>query len=464
MPFGRLALYGTAICTLLVGGMIVSPAPEQVQAQACAPRPAVRVLTEITSPETAQVTVHAGLGTFRSITFGAPHNTVFLATGDIQPAANETLTLSSSPVRFTFRPANPSAAVTIPFTITDDCGPWNTFVGAGSGAWSPATSSTVVAVGDIACSSADGSFNGGAGLPAACRQRATSDLALSLSPDAVLLLGDLQYDTGQLPQYQAVFDPTWGRLKSKIRPAPGNHDYYTPNASGYFTYFGATAGDHARGYYATELPGWRLLALNSNCAEVGGCHAGSPQEQWLRAELAAHPSPCTLAYWHHPRWSSGLHGNDTAYDAFWRALYDAQVDLVLNGHDHSYERLGRQTPDGVSDPRGIREFVVGTGGRSRYAFGTPLPLSRFRSNEFGVLRLELSRDAYSWQFIGIDGQGVLDQGSQGCHKAATTAAQVGSAAVTATIASLPQLTSPLPGEIKAKKAKKAKKARKGSQR
>lgn len=275
----------------------------------------------------------------------------------------------------------------------------------------------VAAAGDIACDPADLSFNGGNGTAAGCRQRATSDLLIGGGFDAVLLLGDNQYLDGSLAKYQAVFHPTWGRLGSLLRPAPGNHEYVTPGASGYFDYFGAAAGDRSRGYYSYDLGTWHVVALNSNCADIGGCGAGSPQLQWLVADLDAHPRACTLAYWHHPRFSSGQHGDDPAYDAFWQALYQAGADLVLVGHDHDYERFAPQDPSGHTDPEhGIREIVAGTGGRETRPFATVRPNSEARNaTDLGVLKLRLRTDGYDWEFLHEAGGTFTDVGSAGCH-------------------------------------------------
>jgi len=181
-------------------------------------------------------------------------------------------------------------------------------------AW--AASPVVAAVGDIACDPANPSYNGGDGTATACRMKATSDLLVGGGWSAVLLLGDNQYEDGALARYQASYDPTWGRVKGLTYPAPGNHEYGTPGAAGYFAYFGAAAGDPARGYYSFDLGAWHLVVLNSNCAAVSGCGPGSAQEQWLAADLAAHPGRCTLAYWHHPRFSSGQHGDDPLSQTF----------------------------------------------------------------------------------------------------------------------------------------------------
>src|SRR5262245_2996558 len=216
----------------------------------------------------------------------------------------------------------------------------------------------LAAAGDIATCMSDG-------------DEATAQL-LDRLDGIVVTLGDHAYEAGTPIEFAACYDPSWGRHKARTRPTPGNHDYLTPGASGYFEYFGAPAGDPRRGYYSYDLGAWRVIALNSNCDEIGGCGAGSPQERWLREELAANPRRCTLAYWHHPRFSSGPHGSDPGYDAFWRALYERGTEIVLVGHDHTYERFAPQRPDGTRDPaRGIRQFVVGTGGGSHHGFARP---------------------------------------------------------------------------------------------
>lgn len=273
------------------------------------------------------------------------------------------------------------------------------------------------AAGDIACDPGSGSYNGGDGTATACRMKATSDLLLGLGLTAVLPLGDNQYEDGAAAKYQASYDPSWGRLKAITRPVPGNHEYATPGAAAYFSYFGAAAGDPSKGYYSYDLGSWHLIALNSNC--VGGCSAGSPQEQWLAADLAAHPGVCTLAYWHHPRFSSGVHGNDATYDPFWQDLYAADADVVLNGHDHIYERFAPQSPAAAPDPaHGIRQFTVGTGGKNLTSISVVRANSEVRNaSAFGVLEMTLHPTGYSWRFLSASGGTVLDQGAALCHSA-----------------------------------------------
>ena len=292
-------------------------------------------------------------------------------------------------------------------------------VQSGSGGPPPPNDPVIMAAGDIACDPDDGSFNGGNGTSSACRQKAVSDLILAATPAAVATLGDNQYENGAYDKYMASFDASWGRFKGLIKPAPGNHEYSSANAAGYYQYFGAAAANPATGWYSYDVGAWHLIALNSNCSSVGGCGAGSAQEQWLRSDLASHPNACVLAYWHHPRWSSGQHGSDITYDAFWLALYQAGADLVLVGHDHDYERFAPLAPNGTVDAaKGIREFVVGTGGKTHYAFGTVRTGSEVRdSSAFGVLKLTLHAGGYDWQFLPEPGKSFTDSGSAACHAA-----------------------------------------------
>ncbi len=233
----------------------------------------------------------------------------------------------------------------------------------------------------------------------------------------VLLLGDNVYERGSKNEYSNCFDPAWGSFKDRLKPVPGNHEYNTAGASGYYDYFGASAGDPSAGYYSYDIGTWHVIALNSNCDFVdGGCAAGSPQEQWLRADLAAHPAACTLAYWHHPLFSSGDHGNQDYMKPIWDALYAAGAELVLNGHDHDYERFAPQSPDGQADPAGIREIIVGTGGKSLRSLGRLEPNSEVHdSSTYGLLKLTLAPAGYSWEFLPIDGGAFADSGTGICH-------------------------------------------------
>jgi hypothetical protein len=281
----------------------------------------------------------------------------------------------------------------------------------------------IAAAGDISCDPADATYNAGNGSGINCRQRATSDLLVGRAWDGVLLLGDNQYLDGSLAKYQTVFGPTWGRLGALLRPAVGNHEYVTPGAVGYYDYFGAAAGPRFQGWYSYDLGTWHLVALNSNCTEIsGGCGPNSPQVQWLVHDLETHPRACTLAYWHHPRFSSGQHGDDASTGALWQALYAAGVDVILVGHDHDYERFAPQTPDGGADPTyGIREFVVGIGGRETRPFANVAANSEVRdATTLGALTLRLRPGGYDWDLLPLPGSGFDDSGSAPCHNAPLT--------------------------------------------
>jgi hypothetical protein len=262
----------------------------------------------------------------------------------------------------------------------------------------------------------------GAGDIAGCGSEKDEETARLLDNIAgtVFTLGDNVYPDGTAELFTDCYDPTWGRHKARTHPSPGNHDYLVPGAPGYFDYFGAAAGEVGKGYYSYDVGDWHIIVLNSECVEAGGCGSDSPQGQWLKADLAANPSTCTLAYWHTPRFSSGsVHGNDAHMQDFWQLLYDAGADVVLNGHEHLYERFAPQDPNGVADPEhGIRQFTVGTGGKSLYAFGTVQPNSEVRNSDtYGVLKLTLYPTSYDWEFIPIAGQTFTDSGSANCVSA-----------------------------------------------
>ncbi|HYT10272.1 MAG TPA: metallophosphoesterase [Mycobacteriales bacterium] len=276
----------------------------------------------------------------------------------------------------------------------------------------------VAAAGDIACpADRAGLTDEELDRPDSCHTGATADLLRRLGPDAVLTLGDNQYPNGSLSRFLAGYDKTWGRFKSITHPIPGNHEYGSPGARGYFSYFGRAAGDPDEGWYSFDLAGWHLVALNSECDHVGGCGAGSPQQRWLEADLATHPAACTLAYWHRPRYSSGSHGSDAHYDAFWTTLHRAGADVVLSGHDHAYERFAPLRPGGAVDhARGLRGFVIGTGGDSHTKFHAIVPGSEARvTGVYGVLLLTLRPDGYDWRFVSEPTGRVLDSGSGRCH-------------------------------------------------
>lgn len=259
---------------------------------------------------------------------------------------------------------------------------------------------TVVAAGDIACPP---------GRPATattCQQQATADLAASLSPDDVLVVGDLQYERGTAEEFSS-YDDSWGRFASITKAVPGNHEYYTDQGGPFFDFFGITPP----GYSAFDAGGWRIYLLNTNCTAVD-CDA---EAQWLSADLADHPTRCTALAMHYPRYSSGEHGDNLQSQRFWKAGYAAGADLALAGHDHTYERFAPMTPDGtVDESRGITSFVVGSGGKDHYSFSDIDPGSQFRDNtHFGVLELTLRPRSFDWAFHGVDA-GVLDSGRRRC--------------------------------------------------
>ena len=261
----------------------------------------------------------------------------------------------------------------------------------------------------------------GAGDIASCTStgdEATATLLDSIG-GSVFTLGDNVYTNGTTTEFTTCYGPSWGRtaIKSRTRPAPGNHDYNTAGATGYYGYFGAAAGDPTKGYYAYDADTWRVYVLNSNCTIIS-CAAGSAQEQWLRSDLAANPRACVVAMWHHPRFSSGTsHGSSTTVQPLWEALYDNNAELILNGHEHNYERFAPQTASGTpDDARGLVEFVVGTGGASHYALGSPIANSVVRDGTtYGVLRLALSANSWSFNFLPVAGQTFTDSGSGTCH-------------------------------------------------
>lgn len=260
----------------------------------------------------------------------------------------------------------------------------------------------------------------GAGDIADCKDLSGAEATVKLLekiPGTVMAVGDLAYPDGTRENFEC-YDKTWGRVKSRTRPASGNHEFHSAGAAYYFGYFGAPAGDPKLGYYSYELGAWHVIVLNSECEAMGGCQTGSQQEKWLRADLAAHPAACTLAYFHKPLFSSGsAHGDDLAIKPLWQALYDAHADVVVNGHDHDYERFAPQTPDAVRDAEGgIREFVAGTGGKNLRPFGDTKPNSEVRyTGSFGILKLTLRAHSYDWEFIPVEGATFRDAGTDRCH-------------------------------------------------
>jgi acid phosphatase type 7 len=255
----------------------------------------------------------------------------------------------------------------------------------------------------------------GAGDMADC---ATQEDALTAQlieqiPGTVFTMGDNVYQIGSGEEFQRCYEPTWGRFKDRTRPSPGNHDYYSTDAKPYYAYFSDKAGPQGKGYYSYNLEDWHIVSLNSN---ISG-KTNSVQDRWLKADLAANRRTCTLAYWHHPVFSSGVHGNDTGkMRDIWKTLYASGVDVIVNGHDHNYERFAPQNPDGkVEANRGIRQFVVGTGGTGLRSLRSLQPNSEVQNTDtHGVIKFTLRPTGYDWQFIPISGKTFRDQGSANC--------------------------------------------------
>jgi len=262
----------------------------------------------------------------------------------------------------------------------------------------PLTGQTVVvaAVGDI-------------GLCGSTAVEQTAHLVESIDGQ-VLLAGDLAYSQGSMTDFLRCFDPAWGAFRRRWRPSPGNHEYETPGAAAYFQYFGPSAGNGGRSFYAFRTGDWLVLMLDSN-VPTG---VGSSQYEFVRSELTSTNAPCALAVWHHPLFTSGPNGPNSYLRDLWTLLYERGLDVIVNGHDHLYERFGKQDVDGRSDARGIRQFIAGTGGAQLYDFMRITPNSQVRIKSHGVLRLTLSPSTYDWAFVDIDGT-VADSGSDSCH-------------------------------------------------
>jgi calcineurin-like phosphoesterase family protein len=352
----------------------------------------------------------------------APPGTLPTATGASVPVAPPVATTPPPPPPVTApeppppavtAPEPPPPPVTVPEPPPPPPGP------------TPAPSDPVIAAaGDISCDPAE------SGAP--CREASTAALMEGMpNLAAVLPLGDNAYYCGSLKSYKGSFDDTWGRFKSIMRPTPGNHEYLTSfspgqsatgcdasnaGARGYFQYFGDVTGGPDKGYYSFDVGEWHIVSLNSQCTWAGGCGPGSPQDQWLQADLAANTKPCILGFWHIPLFSSGGRANPNSLP-FWNRLYEAGADVVLNGHDHVYERFAPQDPNGAPDPeRGIREFVVGTGGANHTLLPAVAANSDVRNADtFGVLQLTLHADGYTWRFVPEAGEAFSDFGSGTCH-------------------------------------------------
>ena len=248
-------------------------------------------------------------------------------------------------------------------------------------------------------------------------QEAATAALIERRSGLVMTAGDNVQQDGTYQEFLAYYHPTWGQFKGRTRPTPGNHDYDTPGAVGYFRYFGERGGPHERGYYTLKVGGWRVFALNSDACKVG-CGPGNAQYTWLKARLAESRDRCTLAVWHHPRFSSGFHGDDPMVAPLVRLLYKHGAEIIVNGHDHDYERLAPARPSGEVDAKfGIRQFIVGTGGAEMRGEGAQAAAhSRvFQSTDWGVLKLTLEGGSYSWRFLPIAGQTFEDQGDGTCH-------------------------------------------------
>jgi len=230
-------------------------------------------------------------------------------------------------------------------------------------------------------------------------------------PDAqIVLAGDLAYMHGSMQDYLKCFDPFWGNFRRRWRPAPGNHEYETPFAAGYFQYFGEAAGLNGRSYYSFRTGDWLVLMLDSNVPAA----RGTPQYEFVRGELQGTRLPCTMAVFHHPLFTSGPNGPNIFMRDMWGLMYENDADVIVAGHDHLYERFGKQDVDGRSDVRGIRQFIAGTGGARLYDFQRVSANSQSRIRSHGVLRLTLAPDGYQWAFIDVTGASA-DSGSDGCH-------------------------------------------------
>jgi hypothetical protein len=268
---------------------------------------------------------------------------------------------------------------------------------------SPSADPILAGAGDIAVCGEDG-------------DEATAALLAGID-GTIFTTGDNAYPAGTDETYAECFGPSWGRSLERIRPAPGNHDWATGTLDAYLDYFGAAAvNDAGDSWYAYELGTWQVIVLDSQCERVDGCSADSGQGRWLADVLAASEARCTLAIWHRPRFSSGVHGNDPGVEPFWEALYAAGADVIVNGHDHDYERFAPMAPDGREDrDRGVRQFVVGTGGAELRDFGTVQPNSELRlAVSHGILAFTLRAGAYDWRWIPTDGE-VADRGTTSCH-------------------------------------------------
>ncbi len=287
----------------------------------------------------------------------------------------------------------------------------------------------IATAGDIACAPSNPDFHGGSGDANGCLEMATSNLMvggkiLGYPLSAVLPLGDEQYESGTSSEFAGSYAPSWGAYLPITHPVAGNHEYYTSGAKGYYDYFdgvghsSGAAGNRAQGYYSYNIGSWHIIALNSNCAAIsGGCGKNSAEEKWLLSDLASHRATCTLAYWHHPLFHSGEETGGELMQQMFTDLYNANVSVVLNGHEHQYERFAPQTPTGqLQTNGGIREFIVGTGGRSLEGYSTLAPNSQvLNDNTYGILELALHATSFDWRFVPTLGGTFSDSGTASCH-------------------------------------------------
>ncbi|HVQ86686.1 MAG TPA: metallophosphoesterase [Actinomycetes bacterium] len=289
----------------------------------------------------------------------------------------------------------------------------------------------VAAVGDFACDPADTRFANGAGTSTACQQKGTSDALLAdTTVSSVLGLGDFQYDCGDLADYEVSYTPTWGRVNDRMVPVAGNHEYKTgvnafgtqcpssnATATNFFNYFGTAAHPDTAGHFSFDINSWHFIGLNANCAMsgVGGCSAKATQTKWLAADLAANTQPCIAAFWHQPYYTGLKTGRNKAYQAWWKVLYSAGADVVLNGHVHNYQRFAAMNPYAVADPAGITQYIVGTGGEAMAsASSAAVPLPVVWKKSFGYARFTLHATGWDMDFISSSGS-VLDTSSGTCH-------------------------------------------------